>query len=1586
MTRGATMAADSQTSPPLHDQILAGVQAEMKAEPVGGLAAEDLEALVQRFADWAAGHLSGKTGKPASVVRVSRGLGANDKALKRTLLEAAGPDMPFIVDSLLNACTASGLEVLNLFHPIVTGPQGEAQSAIQIHLPLLADAEAEQLAATARQVLEDVALAVSDYPSMREAMSEEIDRLRSLSHLPEDERDEAVAFLEWLAHDHFVFLGRRVYEYPSDKRGALLIEEPDMVEGSNLGLLRDEALNVLHRSNEPTVITAAVGAFLQRPTPIIVAKSTVISRVHRRVFADYVGIKHYNTKGMVNGETRFLGLFTADTYNEPAQSIPLVRHRVKRIVKQSGALPRGHTANSLSNIIETWPRDELLQADAETLAPMLLGALHLIGRPRTRVFLRWDEFDRFATAVVFVPREAYDSDLRRKISAVLERELGGSITRFEPRFDSAPVTRVLFNIALDPEHQKRGELDAEALEAEIAALARTWDDAFRTAVIEHRDVLSETAAVLGFAGGFNAAYREAFSPEEAIVDVGEMAFLGQDTPVRLRAYRNAGDGDDAVRAKIYSRTGAIPLSDCVPVFENMGLRVKFETGYPVRPQTPPAEGAPEVYWVHDLFMWSPDGGAIDLGTVAAPLQDAFAAIWNGVAENDGFNQLVISAGATWRQAALIRTLSAYRHQTGLDPARQTRIDAVNAHPDLTRLILDLFAARFDPDIADTLEDRTARCEAIREDIEHGLESVEALDDDRVIRRLADLVLAMTRTSYYHDPENGLIVIKIASREVEHLPEPKPFREIFMASPTVEAVHCRFGPVSRGGLRWSDRRDDFRTEVLGLVKAQQVKNAVIVPTGSKGGFYPKGLPAPTERDLFREMGTAAYKTFIGGMLSVTDNLVGGDIQHPERTVIWDGEDPYLVVAADKGTATFSDTANEISQSQGFWLGDAFASGGSAGYDHKKMGITARGGWEAVKRHFRELGKDIQSEPFTVIGVGDMSGDVFGNGMLLSRQIKLLAAFNHLHIFIDPDPQDTESAFNERERLFQKPRSTWDDYNRHLISKGGGVFDRSAKSVTLTPEIKALTGLAADSLTPNQLIKALLASQAELMWFGGIGTYVKAAHETHADVGDRANDLLRIDASDLNVQVIGEGANLGMTQASRVAFAQRGGHVNTDAIDNSAGVDSSDHEVNIKILTAEAIRRGDLSRGERNALLASMTIDVATHVLAHNYSQTSALSLALARADNDHNALERLMVALETRGVLNRAIEGVPDTARMAVRAEQEQPLTRPELAVLLAWSKITLFEDLVASDVPDDPAFEATLKAYFPEALRGFEAAMDAHRLRREIIATVLSNRMLDTLGPAALQRLREGTGAPNAALCRAFEIARTVLSAEEFDDSVIALDNEVPAAVQTRLRLSLAGALIRATEWFVTYRPDAPLGTIIDEVHPILDAFKAQLRGNASPFIAVRIERQARTFQDAGVPTGLAQWASAIEVFAEGLRLVPMAIESGTAIEAVSTAAFQIGDQLRIDRLIEGANTATDKIAYWDRIATRRMVDDLVDLQTRAVRDALSAGGVEAWMADRSAEKKHLLGQLKALSAGHGWSFARFALATDAIRRFMDAA
>ncbi len=1513
-------------------------------------------------------------------VRLRAATSVDADLLGHYILEIVGPDRPFLVDSFLGACSELGIEVLTLFHPIVELEDG-AHSLIQIHLPDLTVREQEELLAEAQATLSDVIDATGDYAEMRARMAEEIERLDACEHVSARYKDEAVEFLKWLGQERFVFLGARSYTFQTGEDGSVLPEEPDTVEGSNLGLLRDDNRNVLNRGAEPLLLTEEIGEFLAEPESLILAKATLMSRVHRRVNCDYVGVKHFGETGQVIGETRFLGLYTAEAYNESVRNIPLLRRRMERVLDLLEVLPGSHNEKAISNIIEGWPRDELIQTKSEHLAPIMQGVLDLVARPRVRVFTRPDRFNRFVSTVVFVPREAYDTDLRRHISQAIEDAWGGRMTAFQPSFDGATMVRVLFQTAL-PKAGPRP--DPDALEAQITALARRWTDRFHDAILDSALDTEARAVAAYFVGSFNAAYREAFTPDEAMIDVSMLAGLNPAHPICLRAYRKETDDTGRIRAKIYSRNGAIALSDCVPIFERMGLFVSFETGYPVTPSQKPVVDAPDEYWVHSLSMRRGDGAEIDLAEIGEAFEAAFVAVWSGLAENDGFNALVFNAGLSWRKAALCRALCAYRHQSGLDPARTTQIEALNSNPILTQHLMALFEARFAPEED---PDRDSTCLHLRAAIDEALKAVPSLDHDRIIRRLANLIMAIQRTNFFQQTPAGasrpFISFKIASRELADLPEPKPYREIFVDSPTVEGVHCRFGPVARGGLRWSDRRDDFRTEILGLVKAQQVKNAVIVPVGSKGGFYPKQLPLGGSREAVREAGVAAYKTFITSLLDLTDNLIDGQVQNPERTVIHDGDDPYLVVAADKGTATFSDTANEISMAHGFWLGDAFASGGSAGYDHKKMGITARGAWEAVKRHFRERGKDIQSEPFTVIGCGDMSGDVFGNGMLLSKQIRLQAAFNHMHIFVDPDPQDPERLWQERQRMFDLPRSSWMDYDQSLISAGGGIFDRSAKAIELTPEIQAMTGLSAKTVTPDELIHALLKSDCELLWFGGIGTYIKSREESDAEAGDRANDSIRINGADLKAKVIGEGANLGLTQAGRIEAALNGVHLNTDAIDNSAGVDSSDHEVNIKILCTEAIRRSELPSGERNTLLASMTDDVARHVLAHNYAQTSALSLAEDSAARDHDALERLMIRLEERGVLNRTVEGLPSTTDMAQFKRDGRTLTRPEIAVLMAWTKIVLFDDLVASSVPDDPYFHDTLAGYFPEALRKYADVMQAHRLKREIISTVLANRIVDIAGPVFILRLREQTGAPSAEIVAAFEIANALFGTPGLLDQVNQLDNEVPAKRQMVLQALLSVSLATLTHGVLSVGEGQAVENRINALSAAREALASIATSDLPAFERALEQRRIKQTARDGVPSELAEAIARTKVTASAAQLSKLAARSDRPAADVAGAYLAIGDALSLDRLRAAAEQALSDMPYWDRLATRGLMRELEQLQSEATHLALKAESPKAWTQQNRGDLRTLLQEIKTFT-GTKPSFAQFALATDAVRKFMN--
>ncbi|MEO9969841.1 MAG: NAD-glutamate dehydrogenase [Hyphomonadaceae bacterium] len=1497
------------------------------------------------------------------------------------LLELAGPDLPFLVDSILGECRAQSVRVDTFFHPIIARNKAEEKadqkySVMQFHLPALVKSALVRLEAGIRETLEHVDLIVGDHKAMLSRMFDEVKRLADEKHIESESRSESLAFLEWLANDHFVFLGVRTYEYDIQPDGSFACEEPEIVEGTNLGLLRDETRDVLSRDDEPTMLTGLSGSFLNSPEPLIIAKSILVSRVHRRARADYVGVKHYDAKGRVVGETRFLGLFTAEAYLETVRSVPLIRRRAEQVLAGVGAQEGGHTEKMLIGIMENWPRDELLQTDAQTLLPMVSGVMHLLDRPRTRVFLRYDPFGRFLSALVYVPRDAYDSDLRRRVVALLESEYEGSLLRFDPRFDVSSLVRLHIQLAIKPDGPKP---DEAGIEARLIELATRWEDVFvQTLQTSELSEAARDGASL-FENGFPVGYREVFTPGEALLDVAELAELSADSEIRMRTYKRAGDEDDCVRAKVYSRGNSLALSESVPVLENMGLFVAFEMAYRVSPSERPREDSPAGYWVHDFMMRSQSGEAVDLEANGAAFQDAFAAIWTEQAENDGFNKLIFSAGVDWREADLLRGLSAYRRQSGLDPVRASQIRAFVSHPAITRNLIALFNTLFDPSGEGTVEERLVAGKRLLGEIHAQLGQVPSLEDDRVLRRTAALIMAIQRTNYFQ-PNARPLAFKVASQELEDLPKPVPYREIFVTGPTMDGVHLRFGAVARGGLRWSDRADDFRTEVLGLVKAQQVKNAVIVPVGSKGGFFPKTLPIGGSREEVREAGIAAYRTFISGMLGITDTLVDGKVRHPEHTIVRDGPDPYLVVAADKGTATFSDIANEISVGQGFWLGDAFASGGSAGYDHKVMGITARGAWEAVKRHFLEAGKDIQTEPFDVIGVGDMSGDVFGNGMLLSRQIRLLAAFNHMHIFVDPNPGDPEKMWKERDRLFKLPRSGWADYNTKLISKGGGVFERSAKSIDLSDEIKALTGLSADTATPDELIHALLKAQAELLWFGGIGTYVRSTDESDRDVGDRTNDPIRVTAKELRVSVVGEGANLGITQAARIEFAQSGGRINTDAIDNSAGVDSSDHEVNIKILLSEAMAQGVLPRGERNTLLASMTDDVASHVLAHNIAQTGALSLAEATAKEDLPALERLMLRLEARGMLDRAVEGLPTSSDMIKRIAAKGMFTRPEMAVLLAWSKIALFDDIVASDLPDDPYFKPVLETYFPAALGQFSDIMQAHRLKREIIATVLANRILDVAGPIFFLELVEASGADNVACVRAYEILRAALELPALM-SRITSDDTVPEMGKVVLQLDVNQRVGQMAASMLRGSVEGDMGDLVRHYTDGYTKLVEDADKRATAHESSRIERRAKQLVRAGATEKLAFDVASLGLVSQAVELIDVAASVELDVAEVSAVFNELGGTLRIDRLVSRARDVRNGMSHWERQAVDSQLGNICKAQAAATRHVLeSKSNVSDYLKARRSQTDDLSALLRGLDLGRDWSFAKFALAADAVR------
>ena len=1550
--------------------FLEQMESDMRSGDVPGLSREELTA---GFAElW---QRAGKTAILPAIMLRRAGTGKQSVSL----LEVVDVERPFLMDSLIGELTEQDFAPLATFRAVVEADVRDLPSPIrvvQFVLPALTDRQSARLVDGIDATLVDLRSAVDDVGAMQAVLVETTARLQAAKGADPELRSEEIAFLEWLASDHFVLLGTRVYHYPRDAGGALAADEPLYAPTDGLGVLSDPDRRILRRRSEPTVLTPQLKLQAESSDGLIVAKSNFRSRVHRRVHCDYVGVTLHDADGRPEGEVRFLGLFTAEAYDRSVANVPLLRLKVRRLIKRIAQAPGRADPRRFLNILENHPRDELFQADEDELCATLLGIAELRDRPRVRLFARTDRFDRFVSALLFVPRNRYDAAFEERAGRLLAAAHGGRLSAAYPAFGDSPMARVHYIIGLTPGDHPRPDL--VELERQLAETSLGWSDRFKTAAVASHGAIGDIDDLLPrWSDAFGAGYREKYDAEEALIDIVVIEESLRDAAVAVRAFRGHDDPPRCFRFKLYHREHAIPLADVLPILEDMGLKALVEDGFAIRP----GDGE-EGYWIHEFLIDDPRGVDLVFRNVAKPFEDAFIATWTGRTESDGFNRLVLELGVSWREAALVRALARFRQQTGLDPSQPAQERALAENQRVAKLLLDLFRTRFDPAAPLSPDDRAEEGERLRLEVEALLEDVPDLDADRVLRRLLALILAVQRTNFYQTGSDGrpkpCIALKIASRELADLPLPKPWREIFVSAPNVEGSHLRFGPVARGGLRWSDRRDDFRSEVLGLVKAQQVKNAVIVPVGSKGGFYAKSATSSPSPEDKRAAGVDAYRTFLSGMLDMTDNIgADGTVVSPPDLVAHDGDDPYLVVAADKGTASFSDIANEVSASYGFWLGDAFASGGSAGYDHKAMAITARGAWEAVKRHFRDRGKDIQAEPFTVAGVGDMSGDVFGNGMLLSKQTRLIAAFDHRDIFIDPAP-DPSSSWKERKRLFSLPRSSWQDYDKAKISAGGGVFPRFAKTIPLSPQARAALGIAEENATPAELMRAILKAPVELLYMGGIGTYAKGSAETNADAADKSNDAIRVDGADLRATVVGEGANLGFTQAARIEFARAGGRINTDAIDNSGGVDSSDLEVNIKILTAALEASGALDRKRRDALLASMTDRVAGLVLGHNRAQTLALSLVEADAVADLDAHAAFIANFETQGRLDRSVEGLPSVAALAELKKAGGALTRPELAILMAYSKLALFDAIVASSAPDDPWFEATLRDYFPRPLHRFGEAIGEHRLRREIVATVLANDIVDMAGPTFPWTLMASTGRGAGALVTAFVAAREIFRVEESWTAVQALDGTVPATTQLQFHRSLSLVLRHQTSMLVR-RDDANTATVAGLVEPLRPAVD-QLRGSGhEPAVEADHSEQ-------GVPGDLIASIAALNRLADASIVIDLASAAGR--EVAETAEF-----LRRLRAELGASlyAAAGMFAPADPIereAAERIMVELTRAEEGLARELLHSSaaedvlrdGIDRWLASHEAAQCACRRTLASIEVSEGaWTLGKLVVAQGAV-------
>ncbi|MCA3255555.1 MAG: NAD-glutamate dehydrogenase [Alphaproteobacteria bacterium] len=1531
----------STASPDRRDLAAALFGAALPGE-LEGLTPDDAARIVEFVRDAAGTRAAGEP-----VVRLVPLEGAPGK--RRMALAIVNDDMPFLVDSVSGALTAAGLRIDRLLHPVVRVArdakgelkgvgEGSAESMIYVELERAPAKARTELVEALERVLADVRIAVADWPQMLGKLRAAATGLKRTAGSREGVF-EAADFLDWLADDHFTLLGYHGYAFSG---GDALTPASE----GGLGLLRADL--PIWQTSAGGAVPPAVRAALLSAEPMIVTKAGMISTVHRRANFDLIEVKRFAGDGTVTGVDRFIGLFTSNALGAAPADIPVLRRKVAAVTATLGFDPKGHAGKALAHVLDTLPKDELLQLDAPALARMALGLLSLLDRPRPKLFVRPDPFGRFVSVLVFAPRDDYSAAVREGAGRMLAAALDAALVRYEVELRAEGLARVHY--ILSTPKGAPAQIDEAALDARLDDLVRGWGDRLEAALAEASNATRAARLTIGRRDAFSASYQAQFTPEQGAEDVLRLAALDSDADRDVLFWRKPADAAHQLRLKIYRQGQIIALSDAVPVLEAFGFRVIEEFPFDL-------DGG-RLGWVHDFLLETADRSAADLEGVRSRVEPALRAVLQGAQENDAFNALVLSAGLDARAVGWLRAWFRYLRQTGVSYGIATVVDALRRYPAIAGDLVALFVARFDPAGGEDVQ-------AVRQRLDAALAAVVAIDDDRILRLYRSLIEATLRTNAFAPSGQEALAFKLESARVPNLPPPVPYREIWVYSPRVEGIHLRGGRIARGGLRWSDRRDDFRTEILGLVKAQMVKNAVIVPTGAKGGFYPKQLPPAADREAWLAEGTESYRIFIRALLSVTDNLApDGSVVPPQAVVRHDDDDPYLVVAADKGTATFSDVANAISEAHGFWLGDAFASGGRYGYDHKAMGITAKGAWISVQRHFREMGVDVQADPVRAFGVGDMSGDVFGNGLLLSTSVLLVAAFDHRHIFLDPAP-DAAKSYAERQRMFALPRSSWADYDAKLISKGGGVFPRDQKSIPLSPEVRAMLGVADEAMAPADLMRAILKMQADLCWFGGIGTYVKAAAESNADVGDRANDALRVNAEELRVKVIGEGANLGCTQAGRIAFARTGGRINTDFIDNSAGVDCSDNEVNIKIALSPQVAGGALGIEARNELLVQMTDDVATLVLRDNIMQTQAISVAEAAGPAALPSFQRVIQTLEAAGRLDRAVEGLPGDDLLAQRQQAGRSLERPELAVLLSYAKMALKDALVSSPVVDDPVLAADLHAAFPAALVArFPDAIDSHRLRREIVATKLANQIVNRGGIALAFELAEEAGTSLAHVGAAFVAARELFDLRTLWRGIDASD--APARVQIALHAHATdglrtqmGDLLRNSD-----ATDSP-SVLIARLKPGVERIVAQLDALLAPEPRAQVERFAASLRDAGAPEAIAQALVRLEALDGAVGVAGLAADLGASERAVTDAYALLGERLGLD-WAKGAAARLSPADPWERLLVAGLARDFEALRLDLIRklggDPLTAA--KGWLDAHPDRAQRLAGAVARMRTG----------------------
>jgi glutamate dehydrogenase len=1550
-------------------------RAALRRVPAEQLRAADTDQVAERLVD--AFRFADQQGGQGLALRVTTPEASLDpRRSASTVVELHTEDRPFLLATVQEELRARGLETVRALHPIMgvdRDPAGriaairparsasERESFIHLELDRVLDAtERHELEQALQDDARDVFAATGDFDAMRdriETLAEQLDtEARGL--VDDEELEEAVALLEWLVEGNFVFLGLREY-------GVVQLDpaHPDapgpaasVVEDSGLGILRDDGTSRYH---EPVPLSELPDEQVRRflsPRLLTVSRTNRVSTVHRRVRMDYIGITRFDEQGDVAGEFRILGLFTRKAFNEPARTTPVLRQKLRRILELEDVVPGSHDESTLISLFQALPKDELFQSDTEALHTLVVDLFHAEEQGDVRVVSRIEDFTRTVSVMIAVPRDRYSAQLRERFTEVLLGAYGGTAVEVDLSLSDRKEAVARFSVTV-PDDGPIHDVPASQLQRELRRLTRSWVDVLATSLAERLgqeegDRLSRTIG-----GLFGPVYRGTADPRhEAVADVLELDELlrsGQELHVALRPTR-----EGLMRVKAFRRGSPLELSSFLPILEDLGLTIVEELPFDL------SDGDPELH-IHDFGVRSEPGVSLDPDRDGDRLGVAVAAVWFGQTETDSLHRLVLSAGLDWWQVSVLRAYRRYRRQVGTAYTPEYVNDTLAGHPAVARALVEHFETRFDPEVDAGERD----VEASRQAVLDACDSVERLDHDRILRGFLALIDATVRTNLYRPdatvttPDGRQVPylsFKLDSSRVPDVPKPVPYREIFVTSPLVEGVHLRGGPVARGGLRWSDRQDDVRTEVLGLMKAQVLKNAVIVPTGAKGGFVLK--QPPVDRAELRAEVERQYVTFVRGLLDVTDNLESGEVVPPPGVLRHDGDDPYLVVAADKGTATFSDTANGIAHDYGFWLGDAFASGGSNGYDHKVLGITAAGAWVAVRRHFRELGIDTQSDPITVVGIGDMSGDVFGNGMLSSRTIRLVAAFDHRDIFLDPDP-DPAASFDERQRLFTTPGTTWQDFDRDVISDGGGVHSRASKSIELTPQVRELLRVDDEHLSPPELIRAILRAQVDLLWAGGIGTYVKASTESHDAIGDRANDELRVDGDELGARVFGEGANLSITQRGRIQYARRGGRIDQDAIHNAGGVDSSDHEVNVKILLDLAVERGRITTQQRDQLLVDVTDDVVAHVLRDVDLQMAMLSAELDASPGRMDAYERLMVLLETDGPLDRRVEALPTSEEMAERAEQGAGLTRPELATLVGYAKRLLFHDVLESGLARDPAVAPVAATYFPPKLVAeLGDLVPEHRLHDELVAMLVANDIVNRMGVTFVLSTAGELGVSRADVLAAYWVAREVAGAADVRDALDGLVDTLAPETLRAVQRDVDRLLADLTRTYLRDPEHVAVAAVVERDRPVFDALRdAMLRTGTPEQRTHRLERAQRLVDDL-VEDGLATYlASTRDLLlapdiAAILRILGADVDRAAS---VADATLRLGSELSLDRIARTLD-AIDADTRWERMQHVGLSADLRELRRSAVLAALRGtpegqdrDAVRAYLDERAGALQH---------------------------------